>query len=98
LQAHFDELNVLLLHISNPPSIVIISETRITTNPLININIPGYDFIHFPSPTKAGGVGAYVSRSLNFTENNSLRLQVSGCEDLWLDVDFPGTKCKNVLQ
>jgi len=42
-------------------------------------------------------VGTYVLHSLKFTENNSLRLQVSGCEDLWLDVDILGMKCKYVF-
>ena len=58
LQAHMDELNELLLNIINPPSIIFISETCIYKTPLINVNIPDYTFVHLPSSTKAGGVGA----------------------------------------
>ena len=45
------------------------------------MNISDSAFVHFPSPTKAGGVGAYVLRSLKFSENESLRLQIQKCED-----------------
>ena len=61
------------------------------------MNIPDYTFVHLPSPTKAGDVGAYVSRSMKFSENESLRLQIQGCEDLWFDVEIPGLKSKYVI-
>ena len=96
LQAHLDELNDLFLNFTSPPSIVFISETRININPRINKNTPGNVFLHFPSPTKANGVGAYVLKSLKFIENNSLGLQVRGCEDLWPEVDFPQRKTANL--
>ena len=58
VQAHFDELNEFLLNFSSPLSIIFISETRINVEPLININQPGYTFIHVPLTTRTGGVGA----------------------------------------
>ena len=73
LQAHVNELGELLLNITNPTSIIFISKTRIYKTPLINVNISDYTFVHLPLPTKAGGVGAYVSRSMKFSENESLR-------------------------
>ena len=76
LQVHLDELNELLLNITNPLSIIFISETRIYKTPYINVNIPDYTFVHLPTPTKPGGVGGYVSRSLKFSENESLLLQI----------------------
>jgi len=66
IQAHFDELNEFLLKFSNPPSIMFISETCIDINLLINVDIPGYDIVHFSSPTKVGGVGAYISNKQKF--------------------------------
>ena len=89
-QAHFDKLNDFPTRFSNPPSIILLSETRINVNPCININIPGYTFVHLPSPAKAGGVGAYLSTDLIYTEIESLQLQVRDCEDLWFEVEFPG--------
>ena len=53
LQAHFDELNEFLSKFSHPPSIIFLTETRIYSNPTINVNIPGYTFLHKPTPTKA---------------------------------------------
>ena len=44
LQAHFDELNDLLLQLAYSLSIIILSETRINVAPTINVNIRGYTF------------------------------------------------------
>ena len=92
LQAHFDELLDLLSQLDQLPCLILISETRINKEPTTNISIPGYIFIHSPSPTKAGGVGAYISNHLKFTVNDTYRLGVNGCEDLWLDISFPNMK------
>jgi len=66
LQTHFDELDKFLQKFSKKKSNLHYtrSETRININPSINVDIPGYEFVHFPSPTKAGGVGAYNSNNL----------------------------------
>ena len=61
------------------------------------MNIYDYTFVHFPSSTKAGGVGAYVSRCLKFSENESLHLQIQGCENFWFDVEILGLKSKYVF-
>ena len=92
LQAHFDDLFDFLSQLDQPPSIVFISETRINIEPSTNITIPGYIFIHCPSPTKAGGFGAYISDHLNFTVNETLNLGVNGCKDMWLNISFPNIK------
>ena len=94
LQAHFDDLNEFLLKFSNPPSVIFLSETRFKTYPIININISGYTFLHYPSPTNAGGVGVYISNVITFSENQTFRLEVQGCKNLWLDIEFPGRKTK----
>ena len=95
LQAHFDDLFDFLSQLDQPPSIVFISETCINIEPSTNITISGYTFIHCPSPTKAGGVGAYISDHLNFTVNETLKLGVNGCEDMWLNISFPNIKNRN---
>ena len=88
LKAHFDELNEFLLYFSSPPSIIFISETRINVKPLININLPDYTFIHVPSTSKAGGVGACFFNNLKVSVKDNFELYVQGCEDLWFDVKF----------
>ena len=98
LQSHFDELNEFLVNFSSPPSIIFISETRINVEPLINsINLPGYTFIHVPSTTKAGGVGAYFSDNLKVSVKDNFDLYVQGCEDLWFDVKFPGQNNNHIF-
>ena len=96
LLVYWDKLNELLLNITNLPSIIFISKTRIYKTLLINVNISDYTFVHLPLPTKAGGVGTYVSRTLKFSKTESLRLQIQGCEDLWFDVEIHGVKSKYV--
>ena len=59
--------------------------------------LPGYTFIHHPSPTRAGGVGAYIKSSLIFSIKDNLSLNVQGCEDLWISIDFPGLESKYVF-
>ena len=81
-------LNEFLSKFSHPPSIIFLTETRIYSNPTINVNIPGYTILHKPTPTKASGVGAYVSNNLKFSENETLNLDIEGCEDLWLEVNY----------
>ena len=74
-----------------------ISETRKNIEPSTKITIPGYTFIHCSSPTKSGGVGAYISDHLNFTVNETLKLGVNGCEDLWLNNSFPNIKSSYIF-
>ena len=97
LQAHFDGLNEFLLNFSKPPAIIFISETRINIAPQISNVLPGYTFIHHPSPTRAGGVGAYIKSFLILSIKDNLSLNVQGCEDLWISIDFPGLKSKYVF-
>lgn len=92
LQAHFDELHEFLHQLPSLPSIIFLSETRINLNPTINIEIPGYVFVHLPSPTKAGGVGAYLSKAIKFSKKDNLQLHLTGCEDLWLKYNFLAKK------
>ena len=94
LRAHFDELKEFLSNFSSPPSIIFISETRINVEPLFNVNLPGYTFLHIPSNTRAGGVGAYFLNNLNIVNKDGFGLNVQGCENLWFDVKFPGQKQK----
>ena len=63
------------------PDVLCITETRLKNNPLINISIPGYDFVQANTSSFAGGVGMYVSSKLNFEviAENTLN---ANCEDI----------------
>ena len=54
---------------------------RLKNNPLININIPGYDFVQVNTSSFAGGVGMYVSSKLNFEVIAENTLDAN-CEDI----------------
>ena len=41
-----------------------------------------------------GGVGAYISTKIKFSENDKLRLKIRDYENLWIDVPFPGKRNK----
>ena len=97
LQSHFVELYNLLLELTHPPTIIFILETHINKEPIININLPGYTFLHSSSPSVVGGVGAYFSNQLMFAINNLLKLHVPGCKDLWFNVTFPNSKLQYIF-
>ena len=43
---------------------VCVSETRLKNEPLLDISLPGYNFIHMNSNTQAGDVAMYISKNI----------------------------------
>jgi len=66
LNFNFDDLIELIHSITLKPDVVCVSKTRIKENPICNISIPGYEFLHVDSPTNAGVVAMYVSTTYKF--------------------------------
>ena len=60
------------------------TETRLKTQPLLNIDISGYTFVNIDSPTTAGVVAMYISNALQFSVLNNLLLTVNECENIWI--------------
>ena len=54
-----------------------------------------YTFLHLPSNTTAGGVGAYFLNNSKVHNKDNFGLNVQGCENLWFDVQFPRQKQKH---
>jgi len=52
---NFDALHEFLTSLPHPPDIICISETCLKGEPLINISLTDYKFIHTDLPTNAGG-------------------------------------------
>ena len=50
-------------------SVIVVSETKISTTDSVNFDtsIPGYKFEYVPTPLASGGVGMYVKDNLNYT-------------------------------
>ena len=84
LTKNFDTLYELILSLPVSPDVVCVSETRIKSDPLINILIPNYNFFHKNSPTNAGGVAIYVSKKHQFKVMQEFKLNLKGCEELWI--------------
>jgi len=68
LQKHFHSLHETLQQLPVLPQIIGISETRIKSQPYLNISTPNYRFLYANSTTQAGGVGSYINNSISFDE------------------------------
>ena len=58
--------------VKETPEIIAISETKLDDQNIYNISIPGYVFLNTNSPTRAGGVGLYISKELTFIRRRDL--------------------------
>ena len=97
LQCHIDELRTLLSLIDHPFDVICITETRLHDDqPLSNIQIEGYDFIHTPTPTRCGGAGIYIKSSLEYEQLKNL----SACHKNILEsifVEIKNDHKKNII-
>ena len=84
LQKNFDAFHEFLCNQPCSPDIICVTETKLKNQPLLNIDISGYTFIHIDSPTTAGGVAMYVSNALQFSVITDLQLTVNECENIWI--------------
>ena len=83
---NFNNLSHFLSQFSTSPDIICLTETRLNKNPLIYINIPGYQFVYANSTSLAGGVGIYVSAQIDFDVYAKNKPDVH-CEDLWISLN-----------
>jgi len=96
LTKNSEKLEELLSDIKMMPEIIAISETKLKTK--FNSFIDGYEFIQNDSPTNAGGVGMFIRSLINFEKTTEYKLQVNGCEEIWVKVITLGcTKFFGVL-
>jgi len=79
-----------LVHsINQKLDVVCVSETRIKENPICNISIPGYEFVHIDLPSNARGVAMHVSTKYKFKINESIKLNLPECEELQINLKYP---------
>jgi len=67
------------------PIFIAISETKLKPKFIVNIDIPGFNFVHNPSQTNSGGVGLYINSKLTYQLRNDLNLQNADCESLFTE-------------
>jgi len=68
------------------PTFIATSETKLKSNYISIVDIPGFNFIHNPSQTNPGGVGLYINSNLTYQPRNDLNRNNRGCESLFIDI------------
>ena len=94
LSKHIDELRNLLHVLSHPFDVIGITETRLhEEDPLVNIDIEGYEFRHTPTTTQCGGAGIYVKSCYEFDINRDLSKSISDVsESIFIELKRDGKK------
>ena len=87
LHKNFDSFYEFLRTLNFTADIICITETRLKDQPLINIDLPNYTFLHENSVSAVGGVavGLYVSTRLS-CNLCPVQHQLTTSECLWLNV------------
>ena len=80
--------------ITRLPDAIAISETKLNSNRVSNLNVPNYTFLREDSPTCAGEVGFYIKQNMQYCIRNDLFINVQHCEDLWIELK---TKKENII-
>ena len=88
LAANHDNLCHLLNEMNLPFSIIALSETKILKNntSITNTSLEGYEFIHEPSLSNAGGVGFYIRNDLKYSIRKEFSLSNNDLEMLWIEI------------
>ena len=91
LALHIDKHKLFLSLIKTKFDIICISESRITKKTLTtNTNIPGYNFEHTPTESKAGGLLMYISDKICYKLCNDLNIYCSmQLESVFIEVLIP---------
>ena len=91
LSANHDNLYHLLQELDCQFSLIGLSETKFKKGKdnFSNFNFDGYDFVHEPSLTNAGGVGFFVENNLTYIIRNDLNNSSIHSEMLWIEVSRP---------
>ena len=81
------------------PDIIAVTETWLEPSRIKTVTLPGYNFFHTDalpaSPNGiglAGGVGMHIKASINATVGDQFRLELPGCEDLWIELPLKNGK------
>lgn len=92
LAANYDKFVHMLSELNFPFSLIGLSETKFKVDRelLINVNIPGYDFISEPSLSNAGGVAFYIKNNITFSLRTDITTSKHDFEALWIEIDTVG--------
>ena len=83
LSKYFDKLNLFLSQLPKKVDVICFSETRLKTNKINSVQLPGYDLFCNNSDTAAGGSAIFVNKQLRASEIPELKLNA---EDVWIKI------------
>ena len=86
LAKNFELLHDLLYCFDNIPDAIVVTETRINCSSSANMDFPNYKFYSTDSKTMAGGVGIYISSSLNAIHRSDLSFNSVEAESCWIEI------------
>ena len=89
-------LNELLDTLNKPIDLIAITETKLNSKSVDNIDLINYDFFHNDSPTNAGGAGIYVNKNLKAIFRPDLKFNMPLVESCWIELDT-GINKPNVM-
>ena len=95
LSLHIDDLRTLLHVLDHPFDVIAVSETKIKedSNPITNIDIDGYNFVHTPTKTDFGGVGLFIKNNFTLKPRDDLSLSVrSVFESIFIELESVNSK------
>jgi hypothetical protein len=92
LSANHDNLVEMLSALYFPFSLIGLSEIKLREgqDPLTNIQLTGYEFLHQPSLSNAGGVAFYIKNNFNFKIRNDITANDLEYEALWIEIETLG--------
>ena len=92
LHKNYDALYNLLQSLKFSLDLFCLTETRIRDQPLFNISLPGYSFVHVNSQTAAGGVAVYIFKRLNYKFYEK-QFRLHKAESIWLNISGCHQNC-----
>ena len=96
LNKNFHKLETLMAQLNFHPTVILVSETWLNDRKPLLFSLQGYKFIGLPGSKEiGGGVGIFIKDFLEYKLLSSYNLNVTNCEDIWLEV--PLTKNKKII-
>jgi len=90
-------MDFLRAYSSSPPDLICISKTWLKQDLIINLSIPGYEFRHIPSESRAGGVAIFVSNKFQFETTNKYNINSTEYEDIWIKLHNSQNQAKYLI-
>ena len=92
LNKNFDEFHDYVQSLPFILSVLCLSESRIKTQPQVNIELVGYNFINISPESNAGGVALCIHSRIKYMRDKCFSLH--DWEYLWLNLHQPPTEKK----